>query len=58
MLQAAQKAYHKAIDPGKQAFMGATGLEPATSGVTEIERKTCARCGYREAKRLATDRRP
>ena len=26
MLQAAQKAYHKAIDPGKQTFMVLKGL--------------------------------
>ncbi len=30
MPQAAQKAYHKAIDPGKQTFMELAGLEPAT----------------------------
>ncbi len=30
MLQGgAQKAYHKAIDPGKQTFMEAAGIEPA-----------------------------
>ena len=30
MLQGgAQKAYHKEIDPGKQTFMEAAGIEPA-----------------------------
>ncbi len=32
MLQGgAQKAYHKAIDPGKQTFMEAAGIEPASA---------------------------
>jgi len=46
MLQAAQKVYHKAIDPGKQTFMeamGSTGAkirstQPSSDGLASLLR--------------------